>query len=66
MKQQQVNAVKGVGRTAFDTAKRWAKDIRNADQPTLREFCWFFDIYTQNGGMKGLWVNDMKQFIKTH
>ncbi|HEX9963276.1 MAG TPA: hypothetical protein VGB00_20255 [Pyrinomonadaceae bacterium] len=66
MIQQQVNSVKQVGQTAFNEAKRWARDSRSAEQPTLREFCWFFDIITQNGGMKGLWVNDVRAFINRH
>jgi hypothetical protein len=64
MIQQQVNAVKEVSQTAFEKAKAWAKDSRNSSLPNLREFCWFFDIFTQNGGMKNVWINDVKDFIK--
>lgn len=66
MIQQQVNSIKRVGQRAFDEAKRWAKDSRGAEQPSLREFCWFFDIITQNGGLEGLWVNDVRAFTARH
>ncbi|MBL8149959.1 MAG: hypothetical protein JNN15_08520 [Blastocatellia bacterium] len=54
-----------VGTTAFSLAVEWAKDLRNQD-PTLREFCFFFDIVTQSGGMKGVWLQDVEEFKKLH
>jgi hypothetical protein len=29
----------------------------------LREFCWFFDLLTLNGSLKGLWYQDVQEFI---
>jgi len=29
-------------------------------------FCWFFDVYTQNGGLKGLDHDDVRAFVGAH
>jgi hypothetical protein len=60
---QQINFSKSVGQKAFNLATSWASDLRDADQPSLKEFCWFFDLVTQSGDMKGIWLDDVKNFI---
>lgn len=65
MIRQQLDAAKEVGNQALKAATAWAAGLRGKD-PSLREFCWFFDIYTQNGGMKGIRLEDVKEFIAKH
>src|SRR5206468_2371297 len=33
------------------------------DQATKKEFCWFYDIFTQNGGMRTVTVKTIDDFI---
>lgn len=56
--QQQVAAAHGRARLAFATATDWSKR-----KPTLQEFCWFFDLVTQNGGLKGVTSEGVVNFI---
>lgn len=65
MKGQQRLAVAGVAKQAERLATTWAQDARSAP-PTLHEFCWFFDLVTQNGGLKGLTYADVQAFISQH
>jgi len=60
---QQMQRSKNLGQNAMNLAAKWAKDSRNANAPTLQEFCWFFDLLTQSGGLSGIWVTDVKNFI---
>ena len=62
MVEQQMAAAQEVGETSMKLASRWANDLRGGE-PTLREFCFFFDVVTQNGGMKGVWLDDVQTFI---
>jgi hypothetical protein len=62
MVEQQMAAAQGVGETAMKLASRWANDLRGGE-PTLKEFCLFFDVITQNGGMKNVWLDDVNTFI---
>jgi len=39
---------------------------RATGQPTLKEFCWFFDIVTQNGDLKGVRFSDVRTFTEGH
>lgn len=50
-----------VGELAFREAGAWA-----GGKPTLRQFCWFFDLVTQNGGLKGLTRGDVESFKTRH
>jgi hypothetical protein len=65
MKNQQRLAVAGVAQQAEHLATTWAQAARTA-LPTLHEFCWFFDLVTQNGGLKGLTYADVQTFISQH
>ena len=62
MVEQQTAAAQEVGAVAMKLASRWANDLRG-DDPQLKEFCLFFDIVTQNGSMKGIWLDDVRTFI---
>ncbi len=66
MKEQQLITAKGVGKQAMSLASEWAADVRGSTTPTLHEFCWFFDLVTQNGGLKGVGGGDVKAFIQQH
>lgn len=45
------------GETALAMAQDWTGGAAD-----LRTFCWFFDLVTQNGGLKGLTRADVEQF----
>jgi hypothetical protein len=62
---QQVAAASHVADRAWTMAVDWAQATRNA-QPSLREFCWFFDITTQNGGLKTVTPSLTANFITSH
>ena len=62
MRAQQDGKINEVAATALIQAKRWAQSAGRAG-PDKREFAWFFDLTTQNGGLKGLTFADIKQFI---
>jgi hypothetical protein len=59
---QQMAAAMKVGNDSMDLASRWANELRGGD-PQLKEFCLFFDLVTQSGGMKGIWLNNVRAFI---
>lgn len=54
-----------VGNTAWDTAVDWANK-QGRPSATKREFCWFYDVFTQNGGLKSLTVKKVQDFIANH
>lgn len=62
MVEQQMAAAKQVGEDSMKLASKWADELRGGD-PTLKEFCLFFDLVTQSGGMKGVWLDDVRTFI---
>jgi hypothetical protein len=62
---QQMAASTKVARTAERLAIAWAAS-RGSAPHTKRDFCWFFDLVTQNGGLKGLTINDVKAFVTSH
>lgn len=66
MIQEQISHAANLGERASELAIQWAKDQRNVQNPSLHDFCWFFDLLVMNGGMKNLWYNDVKGFISTH
>lgn len=59
---QQMAAAGKVARAAEKGAAAWAASRGNAPH-TKRDFCWFFDLVTQNGGLKGASYGDVKTFI---
>jgi hypothetical protein len=54
---QQVAAARNLAGRALDDATGWAA------QPSKRLFCWFFDLRTQNGGLKTVTQDGVKDFI---
>jgi len=64
MVDQQMAAATEVGEAAMKLASRWATELRASD-PMLREFCLFFDLLTQSGGMKNVWLDDVNNLIAT-
>ena len=63
MIEQQMAAAQEVGERSMALASRWANDLRGGGDPLLKEFCLFFDLVTQNGGMKNVWLDDVQTFI---
>jgi len=60
---QQNQRAKNLGQNALNLATKWAKDSRGETVPKQQEFCWFFDLLTQSGGLSGIWVADVKNFV---
>lgn len=60
--EQQLKAARKVGNTAWDTAVDWANK-QGRDTATKREFCWFYDVFTQNGGLKSVTPKKVQDFI---
>jgi hypothetical protein len=63
---QQVKAAGKVAATAWTAAQGWAASAAHPAPVTKREFAWFFDLFTQNGGLKGLDRGDVDAFIAGH
>ena len=59
---QQIAAAHRTANHAWSTASTWKAEAGQGD-PSLKEFCWFFDLTTQNGGLKGVSPADVMQFI---
>jgi hypothetical protein len=51
-----------IGKIALDTSTKWAKEMRNSDTSSFKEFVYFFDLYTFNDGLKNLWVKDVIKY----
>jgi len=62
MVEQQMATSRKVGETSMKLASRWANELRSGD-PQLKEFCLFFDLVTQSGGMKNVWLEQVRAFI---
>lgn len=62
---QQMKAADKVARAAERLAIAWAAS-RGTAPHSKRDFCWFFDLVTQNGGLKGLTITDVKAFVTRH
>jgi hypothetical protein len=62
---QQLKTARKVGNTAWDAAVDWAN---KQGRPTAskREFCWFYDVFTQNGGLKSVTPKKVQDFIDNH
>jgi hypothetical protein len=54
-----------VGNVAWATAIAWAQK-QGRTGATKREFCWFYDVYTQNGGLKSVTLQTVQSFIANH
>lgn len=63
--QRQLQVARRLGDTAWSTAVDWA-DRRGRQTATKREFCWFYDVFTQNGSLKSLTVKKVQDFIENH
>jgi hypothetical protein len=61
--EQQVHRVANVAATAYSTAQTYAAKDPSFGTATRPLFCWFFDLFTQNGGLKGLGYGDVHAFI---
>ena len=59
---QQIASADRVAEQAWSSASLWNTEAGEG-QPTLQEFCWFFDLRTQNGGLKGISPVDVQEFI---
>ncbi len=62
MRAQQREKIGVIARRAFSLAGRWAQDS-GSGAATKREFLWFFDLVTQNGGLEGLTPRTVADFI---
>ncbi len=62
---RQLAAASVIADRAWAGAVDWAQASRNA-APSLREFCWMFDIITQNGGLKSVTPESTKRLINSH
>src|SRR5206468_2969200 len=60
--QQIANADK-VAERAYGSAAEWAGAMTGG-KPDKRLFCWFFDVLTQNGGLKGITFADVDGFTR--
>lgn len=61
MRREQEKAIGVVAGRAYGMATDWAQDYGRTT-PSQREFLWFFDLATQNGGLEGLSARDVEQF----
>lgn len=63
MRAQQDMKIEALARRALAAAERWATSAGRA-RATKREFLWFFDLLTQNGGLEGLTAAVVQDFIE--
>lgn len=63
MRGEQDKLIDKVARKAMSETEKWVA-ARGNGAPSKRLFCWFFDIITQNGGLKGLTFKEVADFIK--
>ena len=62
MRAEQQSRIEAKAGIAFDMARDWSL-ARDGTEPSKRLFLWFFDIVTQNGGMKGITAPEVAAFI---
>lgn len=60
---QQISSAQKVAQHAWDAASNWNAQL-GRESPDLHQFCWFFDLFTQNGGLKGVSPGDVENFIR--
>lgn len=63
MRAQQQARIDAKAETALAMARNWSM-ARDGTEPTKRLFLWFFDIVTQNGGLKGMTPGQVAEFIR--
>jgi hypothetical protein len=63
MRAQQDIKIGKKAESAFRMASEWAAHIPGGT-PSKRSFCWFFDIVTQNGDLKGLTFEEVADFLE--
>ena len=61
MRAQQDERIDKVAGSAFAKAEKWAAPAKG--KPNKRQFCWFFDLETQNGSLKGVTMKHVQDFI---
>ena len=61
--ERQVSRASQVASGAFSAAAKYAAADPAYDSVTKGLFCWFFDVFTQNGGLKGLGYREVKDFV---
>jgi N-acetylmuramoyl-L-alanine amidase CwlA len=59
---EQIRHAQIVAQHAWNAAVNWNTQL-DREAPSLHQFCWFFDLFTQNGGLKGISPNDVVNFI---
>jgi hypothetical protein len=62
---KQMQVARKVGDTAWAAAVNWANKF-GRNTATKREYCWFYDIFTQNGGLKSVTPKKVQDFIAGH
>jgi len=62
---QQLKVARKVGNAAWDTAVNLAVK-QGRTTATKREFCWFYDVFTQNGSLKSVTPKKVQDFIDAH
>ncbi len=65
MRAQQQARIDAKAETALRMARDWSM-ARDGTEPSKRLFLWFFDIVTQNGGLKGLTPEQVAEFIRAN
>jgi hypothetical protein len=63
---RQIAKVGDVAASAWSAAKAYAAADPAHGTVSKALFCWFFDVYTQNGGLKGVGYGDVKAFLAAH
>ena len=61
----QLETARKVGDRAWDLAVSWAT-AQQRPTASKKEFCWFYDVLTQNGSMKSVTFDSVKAFIAGH
>jgi hypothetical protein len=61
---QQVERSSTLAAEAWSSAVKYAALDPSYGQVTKALFCWFFDLYTQNGGPKSVTFSDVRSFIE--
>lgn len=63
---EQVRVAKQVASGAWAAAIAYAGQDPAYTRPTKALFAWFFDVYTQNGGLKGVGYDDVRTFTSAN
>jgi hypothetical protein len=62
MRERQRGRIRATAERADQLAAGWARDRGQAER-TTQELIWFFDVITQNGGMRGIGYADVRAFV---